>query len=534
MKKSRKTTLTLLCAALIAASAAGCAQKQAENTANKYPAGEVTYPIKTEGEKVTFWVGLNSAVSKFVTTATDTQYAQEANKRTGINVEFVHPPAGQEETKFNLLLASGSMPDIIAWDWMNLSDDIDDLIDKGYITKLNGAMEGYIPNMTKYIKTIDGLDKLLQTDGGNYYVFPFIRGDKKLYTSAGLVIRRDWLEKLNLPIPETTDEMETTLRAFKNELGIKAPLTMLKSNVRYLLGMCSSTNTFYVDNGTIKFGPAESEYKDAVIRLNKWFNEGLLDKNYVSTDSTLLDSNMLNGVSGVTYASGGSGVGKWLDTMSSKGESFDIVGIPFLSLKKGESPKFDASDSAYAPYGSTAITSSCKNPELAAKYLDYSYSDEGYMLYNFGIEGVSYTMVDNQPVYTDEIMHNSEGLTVSQAMGKYFVAANEGPFIQDKRCIEQYYARPQQQESLSNWSKFIDTSSLTKLPVLTYTAEESAEYANIMADVTKLVDENTAQLISGTMPLSSYDSYLNSLAELKIERATEIVQTAYNRYLNRK
>ena len=143
-------------------------------------------------------------------------------------------------------------------------------------------------------------------------------------------------------------------------------------------------------------------------------------------------------------------------------------------------------------------------------------------------------MVDNQPVYTDEIMHNSEGLTVSQAMGKYFVAANEGPFIQDKRCIEQYYARPQQQESLSNWSKFIDTSSLTKLPVLTYTAEESAEYANIMADVTKLIDENTAQLISGTMPLSSYDSYLNSLAELKIERATEIVQTAYNRYLNRK
>ena len=503
------------------------------NTAKSGDSDLSGYPVKTK-DTLTYWMDIGTNISSVYTNFGETEFAKELEKRTGIHVKYVHPAAGQSGEAFSLMVASDDMTDMIKYNWATALGGPTITLNDNVIIKLDDLMDKYAPNLKKYLDTHEDVNRRVQTDDGNYYVFPFIRGDEKLYTSAGLVIRRDWLEKLNLPIPETTDEMETTLRAFKNELGIKAPLTMLKSNVRYLLGMCSSTNTFYVDNGTIKFGPAESEYKDAVIRLNKWFNEGLLDKNYVSTDSTLLDSNMLNGVSGVTYASGGSGVGKWLDTMSSKGESFDIVGIPFLSLKKGESPKFDASDSAYAPYGSTAITSSCKNPELAAKYLDYSYSDEGYMLYNFGIEGVSYTMVDNQPVYTDEIMHNSEGLTVSQAMGKYFVAANEGPFIQDKRCIEQYYARPQQQESLSNWSKFIDTSSLTKLPVLTYTAEESAEYANIMADVTKLVDENTAQLISGTMPLSSYDSYLNSLAELKIERATEIVQTAYNRYLNRK
>ena len=63
MKKTRKIALTLITAALLAASAAGCSEKQSDQTQSKYAAGEVTYPIKTEGEKVTYWVGLKDRKS---------------------------------------------------------------------------------------------------------------------------------------------------------------------------------------------------------------------------------------------------------------------------------------------------------------------------------------------------------------------------------------------------------------------------------------------------------------------------------------
>lgn len=491
------------------------------------------YPINTD-KTLTYWMDLPSNISSTCTNFGDTELAKELEKRTGIKVKYVHPSSGQGSEAFSLMVASNDMSDIIQYDWAKALGGPTITINDKVIIKLDDLIDNYAPNLKKYLSENEDVNKLVLTDEGNYYVFPFIRGDKELLTSCGPVIRRDWLQKLNLPIPETTDEVETTLRAFKNDLGIKAPLTMLNYQTNYLLNICQATSTFYVEGDKVFFGPSQPEYKAALARLNKWYKEGLLDNNYVSTDSTLLDSNMLNGESGMTYASGGGGVGKWIETMSAKGENFDILGIPYITDKKGNSPKFDAAGSTYSSYGSVAITTSCKYPELAAKLLDYGYSEDGHMLFNFGIEGKSYEMKDGYPTYTDEIMNNSEGLTVTQSMGKYLLAANTGPFVQDKRYIEQYYAKPQQKESLTNWSKHLETSESSTLPTLTYTADESTEYANIMTEVEKFVNENTAQYISGIKSLDSFDSsFENGLASLKIDRALEIVQAAYDRYKNR-
>ena len=55
-----------------------------------------------------------------------------------------------------------------------------------------------------------------------------------------------------------------------------------------------------------------------------------------------------------------------------------------------------------------------------------------------------------------------------------------------------------------------------------------------MTEVEKFVNENTAQYISGIKSLDSFDgSFENGLASLKIDRALEIVQAAYDRYKNR-
>lgn len=530
MKLYKNKIALSVIAVLSAAALCSCSKP---GTGGKKEIDLSSYPVNTD-VTLTYWMDLPSNISTTYTNFGDTEFAKELEKRTGIKVKYVHPSSGQGSEAFSLMVASNDMSDIIQYDWAKALGGPTVTINDKVIIKLDDVIDKYAPNLKKYLSENKDVDKLVLTDEGNYYVFPFIRGDKELLTSCGPVIRQDWLEKLNLPIPETVDEVETTLRAFKNDLGVKAPLTMLNYQTNYLLNICQASKTFYVEDGKILFGPSQPEYKTALTRLNKWYKEGLLDNNYVSTDSTLLDANMLNGESGMTYASGGGGVGKWLETMSAKGQQFDIVGIPFIADKKGGIPKFDAATGTYSSYGSVAITTSCKYPELAAKLLDYGYSDEGHMLFNFGIEGKSYEMKDGYPTYTDEIMKNSEGLTVTQAMGKYFLAANNGSFVQDKRYIEQYYSKPQQQESLANWTKHIGKADSTTLPTLTYTAEESTEYSNIMTEIEKFVDENTAQYISGINSLDTFESSFESgLKTLKIDRACEIVQAAYERYNNR-
>lgn len=533
MKKSRKTTLTLLCAALIAASAAGCAQKQAENTANKYPAGEVTYPIKTEGEKVTFWVGLNSAVSKFVTTATDTQYAQEANKRTGINVEFVHPPAGQEETKFNLLLASGSMPDIIAWDWMNLSDDIDDLIDKGYITKLNGAMERYIPNMTKYIKTIDGLDKLLQTDGGNYYVFPFVRDLDEERVYCGPVVRKDWLDELGLEIPETMDEWHTMLTKFKQAKGV-SPFLSIKSTFLangMFLGAYGTTQGMYVDNGKIVYGPATENYKKAIETLAQWYSEGLIDQNYISIDAATMNSKMLNNEVGATYGYNASGIGTWTANGKTSNPKFEVAAAKYPVLEKGQKSAFGQKINIVGEFYDCVISGSSKNKELAARFLDYNFTDEGHMLQHYGTEGKTYTMVDGAPKYTDFVMHNPDGRTISEVLTDYTHTTYSIPGYASLDAYKQQLIYPQQHDALEKWSDTDADKHL--LPPLSMPSEEMSEYTKIMSDIKTYVSDTTNELIMGVRPISDFDEFFETLKTLGVERAVELEQAAYDRYLSR-
>ena len=70
------------------------------------------------------------------------------------------------------------------------------------------------------------------------------------------------------------------------------------------------------------------------------------------------------------------------------------------------------------------------------------------MLFNFGVEGVSYEMKDGYPTYTDEVMKNPDGLSITQALSKYNLASYSGPFVQDRRYVEQYSALPQQKRPL--------------------------------------------------------------------------------------
>jgi putative aldouronate transport system substrate-binding protein len=64
------------------------------------------------------------------------------------------------------------------------------------------------------------------------------------------------------------------------------------------------------------------------------------------------------------------------------------------------------------------------------------------------------------------------------------------------------------------------------------TQEESEEFGAIMADVNTYLDSTTAKLISGDMPLSDLEKVRETLETMDLARATEILQTAYTRYLS--
>jgi len=487
-----------------------------------------SYPIKTDIE-LTMWMELPTSTSAVCSNFGETQFAQEWAKRTGVKINFVHPASGQESEAFGLMVASDSMADIIKYDWTTALGGPSTTINDKVILPLNDLIDKYAPNLKSFLSQRPDIAKEIVTDNGEYYMFPFIRNDKSLLVSQGYIIRRDWLNDCGLQMPEVVEEVEEALIKFRDVKGAKAPMSITKNNIGALFRLFSATHNFYVDNDVIKYGPCEPEFRYALENLNRWFDEGLLDKNFVSADQTLVNSNILNGNTGLSYGSGGGQLGQWLDSAKAAGIELDITGMPCVAEKKGGLPKFTSANSTVGTNGSTAISTSCKYPELAAKVLDYAYSEEGSIFFNFGTEGVSFNWVDGYPKYTDLIMNNSN-LTVAQAMGQHILGHSNGPFIQDKRYIEQYYSKPQQQEALKNWEIGVEESASRRLPILLFTTEEAEERSSILTEVEKYRDEMIAAFITGTVSFSDYDKYLEKLNNLGVKRLIEITQNAYDRY----
>lgn len=501
-------------------------------------AGGSAYPIKTD-KTLSYWAEMTGNIVGVKASLDEVPFFQNWQKQTGVKLAFTSPPAGQAQQTLNILLASGDLPDMIEFDFLNgYPGGPEKAIGDGYILKLNDLIGQYAPNLKKYLQEHPDIDKMVKTDNGSYYAFPFIRGDEYLQVFQGPIIRKDWLDELGLPIPETIDDWTKTLRAFKEQKGTSAALTF-NSKPRFFndggngafIGAFGVNRGFYQENGQIKFGPSESGYKEYLRLFQQWYKEGLLDKNISTADTKSVDSNWASGQTGASIGNAGGGIGKWQPLVAVKDPKAELVAAPYPVLNKGDIPKFGQKDNPYSTGGMVAVTTSAKDPALAVKMLDYGYSDEGRMFFNFGIPGVSYNLVDGYPKYTDLLMKNPDGLAPAQAMSLYIRGSYNGPFIQDKRYAEQFFVLQSQREAIDVWKK-TDVAKYA-LPPLTPTPEESSEFATIMNDINTLVDEMTLKIILGTEPVDKFDSYVAKMKSLNLDRAIAIETAALQRYNSR-
>src|SRR5690606_27116471 len=124
-----------------------------------------------------------------------------------------------ETDQFSLMFSSGDLPDIVETGWLgtHVPGGPDNAIKDGRILRLNELIEEHAPNLTRVLDENPEWRKMITSDEGNIYTFPFLRGGDLLLTVHGLALRQDWLDKLELDMPTTLDEWEEVLTAFKEQ-----------------------------------------------------------------------------------------------------------------------------------------------------------------------------------------------------------------------------------------------------------------------------------------------------------------------------
>jgi len=499
------------------------------------PAGpaEFSYPMDFSGT-LQWWKPMENNWATFLTNFGETGHARALVEATGIDIEWIHPPLSQHNENFSLMVVAGNLPDIIQWNWnTNFPGGATAAIADRVIIELNDAIEQWAPNYQALLQRQPQLLQQVVTDEGQHFAFPFLRIDPILKVTTGPVVRADWLEELGLDAPETLDEWEYMLTRFRDDMGATQGWTGQAGQgdpnglLNMFLPAFGIRTGFFNQGGQIAYGFTDPAFRDFLELMARWYDEGLIDPNIFSTTRAEMDTAILTGASGAVIGPGGGAVGPWLHAAwnNEPGTSFDLVATRFPSFERGTYVAHGPGswDFALGSHGHAGISTSSRNVEAATRLLDFAFSEEGYLLYNFGIYGHTWTWVDGMPTYTEHIMNHPEGRSFAQALSYYARAAMNGPFEQSGPYLLQFYELDQQKEALVQWGRLNDSTS-TMLPPVSFTVEESQRVSARMADIDTFRREGIARFITGTDPITdeTWNNFVNTLNSFGVPELVDI------------
>lgn len=559
MKKMRKSA-ALLCAAAVGLSTvmAGCGNSDSgkasnggnsESNATSTDTSSNTAPhaIGDGSVELTIFCGLPDPARAYMNDLSENPVVQYIMKDTGLKLNFVHAPAGDDGSYFQQMLASGELPDIMFTSMFNDSypGGVETAMEDGVLYDVTDLVESDAPNFKALLEEEEDpdIERKIKGDTGKVVKFGTVflppTCNKKIFN--GLVVRKDWLDKYNLEAPVTIDEYTEVLRTFKKN-GVEVPLALCDFN-QDQFAMSSpiasafnvSVNNFNLDgDGNVKYGRTQDGYKEFLSVLKGWAEEGLIDTDFVSRTKDDAVKLLQNGTAAMTFAHTYD-VKVSLPTGKAIDPDFEILAL--------EMPKVNADDETHMSKITSSINNSsiqvsadCKHPKEAVQFIDYLMSPEIMQMTAWGTnEGENKTFTedaDGNREFTDFVTDNPDGMDYNTVRSLYMCAPFQLKY--DESMESAQYSEPECHQSWDAWGKQNDNSY--QLPIyLTYTAEESKELTQIKTKLANYSDEMVYRFIFGEVDLDTeWDKFVSECKNLGSERGEEIVQAAYDRYVNRK
>ena len=521
MKFGKKAIALIMATVFATAGLSGC---QGEKTSGE-----------AETKKLTFWTTLPSAIQTKVKNYGETPFYQEVMKKTGVDIEFVHPSAAGSSEQFNVMLASKDYPDMIENDWSSYPGGEAKACEDGILTDLTDYIDEYAPNFKRFLEEeCPDAEKWVTTDG-RYYVIPSLSSDKDYTNQVGLWIRKDYLDKYGLSVPTTIDELEKCLTVFK-ENGVKYPFFDQRTNPFGYY--CIPGSAFdATSNVIVKDNEVQNPYFNTGMRefmetMTRWYKNGLVDPEMYSMDWNSFDSKIAEGSLG-TLITDLKQIETRTEIIKKSVPKAEFVAVPFLSKNKNENPNmiYYSRLNGYTFANAVGISSNCKDVGAALKFLDYAYSDEGHRLYNFGVEGVSYEMKDGKPVFTDTILANKDGLTKEEALTMYTRAEAAG--YVETSYYDQLYTQQYQKDAAKLWSDQFKAAATPPeffwRACYKLTAEESDEISNYQLGYSSYATEMAVKFATGVESMENYDAFLNDLISKGAKDCLMVYNQAFDR-----
>ncbi len=542
MKKILALVLAMM---MLVAMFAGCAQQaKTDDSADKQTGS--SSDTKTDDKKeenkedtdttdetptgtLTLWTSGLTTHADYVS-EDESPYHVWVEEATGVDIEWQRPAVGAEANQaFNLMLSSGDLPDVIFH--ANWTNNAETLIEDGIILTLDDIMEEKAPALSAYLAEHPETKKAITSDSGHLYAFPFLREDVAYLGSyLGAVVHSGFLAETGLDMPETIADWEEMLYALKDVVDI--PLSIYQSNLyRSLFGNAFGFNgndTYYVKDGKTATWMNADGYYDFLVTMNKWYKDGLIDPDFVTMDMTGFVNQITTKKVGASFYGTGT-PGRFNSVLVERDGSFMYEAVEYPVANAGDPVLYCQGETYWVGIGSV-ITTACEDVDLAMYFLDWGYTEEGILQWNYGKLGESYEMVDGKPQILDSIKNSEEGVTV--ALQRYTPMISSGPSMMLVDWNKQK-TLPLANDYMAIWTANTEKAADSRWPAVCATTEENSQLSEIETALTTYAGEMYLNFILGEESLDNYDEYLANLESLKIDEVLAIKDAQLERYLAR-
>ncbi len=489
----------------------------------------------------------------------DALWVKELESRLNIDLQFVDLSSAVNtlDTIANLTIASGDWPHLITWDWTKYSGGLDLAIEDGLVVPVSQHEEyiSLVPNYLELVNSNDIIRRALTLSDGTLAAFPHIEESTARQAYSGYTIRKDWLNRVGLEVPTTVEELYTVLCAFRDQdangngdasdelpMSDRSTLNLIKE-LAAAWGLIYNTMQFDPNTGEVTYWTqvnGGANFKDFALTMHKWYAEGLIDPEFTTNAQTEINSKVTSDVLGFFHSNTNRFPSYYavLETVVSDPSAVELQGMQRLAYQNNSEKHFTAATNVKnwcATAESTIITTTAIKDGVIEKVLElinYMYSEEGLLLINWGVEGVSFVYDENgSPVWTDAVKNADTSLS-SDKIVEFAIPTRGGfPKIMSLDAWMSMDANSAEGKTALELNYSADKDLV--IGDILLTGADSEEYTNIMADVNTAVAETFLSVIVGNKSEADIDKLFATVKGMGIDRAIEIYATTYEAYLGR-
>ena len=543
MKKKKLFKITLIIS-VIAILTTGCGGKNsAKRNADIKLTDVGTMPIVEEPVTLSVLTAGSTYVEDYSTNAYTKYYEEKTNVK--IDWQIV---SGELDQKLNVVVASGNYPDIFLNCTIKKAAQYQYGRD-GVIIPLNDLIDKYAPNIKKMFEENDYIRKQYTAPDGNIYGLGAYSPSAHMKTSNKLWIYEPWLKKAGMEMPDTTEDFKKFLIAVRdgdfNGNGKKDEIPFLgigtRDTIKFLMNSFTymddySDFDFFVENGKVIYSPTSDGFKEGLKYIQDLYKEGLIAKDSFVIDRQQRTTIVENPEYPLVACCPALWYGQFTVNNGGTGRYAEFTAVPPLTGPSGR--KATPQRNTLIDGQKFSISSSCKYPEVAIRWIDYFFAEPGSVEAESGIEGVNWRKAEE-----GELNELGEQAKFTAINGRAFGETQNEKWVQlvpeyrpfefaftfKKKNPDDASINGKLSKESEKYEPYLEDKTI---PDMFYDESIANEFSMLKSSIYNETYRLVADLILNDKDIDKeWGNYIDTLNELGLKRYTEIQQDTYNNYI---